>query len=113
MVRSWLNTNPATKGIAGVQIRSSQGGLWGTVRANSEDSPFHWGEVEVEAVYAENSTSTRGIAFVARYDFGFVETLIEGNVNSGLLVLAAFHVFHDGTNRANYFSREFFHEVTT
>jgi hypothetical protein len=52
------------------------------------------------------------MAFIAKYDLEFAETLIEGNVNAGLLVLAAFHTFRDGSRRANYFSREFFHEVT-
>ena len=112
MVRSWANTNPVTRGIAGLKVRSAQGKLWISVQGKATDSPFDWGEVEVEAVYAENATSARGIAFVARYDFGFLETLLEGNVNSGLLVLASFHTFRDGSNRANYFSREFFHEVT-
>ena len=111
MVRRWANTNPSTQGITGVQIRSVDGQLRVTIEGAVNGAPFPWGEVAVEAVYAENAASRRGMAFVARYHFGFLETLIEGNVNAGLLVLAAFHTFLDGSRRSNYFSREFFHEV--
>lgn len=111
MVRSWTNTNPATRGIAELQITCSRGKHWINVRGNANGSLSDWGEVEIETIYTENRASTRGMAFVAKYDFGFVETLLEGNVNCGLLVLAAFHTFRDGSNRADYFSREFFNEV--
>lgn len=111
MVQSWANTNPSTQGIARVQIRSVEGQLRVTIEGAANGAPYSWGEVAVEAVYAENAASRRGMAFVARYHFGFIETLIEGNVNAGLLVLAAFHTFRDGSRRSNYFSREFFHQV--
>jgi len=112
LVRLWANTNPCSLGIASVRFRVVGEKLWVTTEGASKGSPFDWGEVAAEAVYAENAASTRGMAFVARYHFDFLETLLEGNVNSGLLVLAAFHTFRDGSRRANYFSREFFHEVT-
>jgi hypothetical protein len=111
IVRSWTNTNPSTQGIESVHIRSVGGMLRITILGAALGPLIPWGEVEVEAVFAENSASKRGMAFVARYNFGFIETLVEGNVNSGLLVLAAFHTFRDGSRRSNYFSREFFREV--
>lgn len=111
IIRSWANTNPATRGIACVVIRSAHGKLW--IAIDSRSSDFDWGEAEIETVYAESPTSRRGIAFVTRFDFGFVETQLQGNVNAGLLVLAAFHTFRDRSNRADYFSREFFYEVTS
>jgi hypothetical protein len=111
MVRSWANTNHYTPGISRVQIRAVAGKLRVTLESPAKDSTLSWGEVEAECVYAENAGSTRGMAFVARYEFGFLETLVEGNVNAGLLVLAAFHTFRDGSARSDYFSREFFHEV--
>lgn len=111
MVRSWVNTNPATQGIASVQLRLVEGELRIAIQGAAQGAPFNWGEVAVETVYAENASSRRGMAFVANYHFEFLDTLIEGNVNAGLLVLAAFHTFHDGSHRSNYFSREFFHEA--
>jgi hypothetical protein len=113
MVRSWANTNPATQGISSVRLRYADGELRITIFGAMQNAPFSWGEAVVESIYAENASSTRGMAFVAKYDFGFLQTLIEGNVNAGLLVLAAFHTFHDGSRRSNYFSREFFHEAAS
>jgi len=103
MVRSWANTNPATQGITSVQLRLVEDELRIAIHGAAQGDPFNWGEVAVEAIYAENASSRRGMAFVARYHFGFLDTLIEGNVNAGLLVLAAFHTFHDGSHRSNYF----------
>jgi hypothetical protein len=111
LARSWVNTNRDSRGIVGVRLRSVEGKLRITVEGAANGSPVNWGEVEVEAVYAENADSRRSMAFVARYHFGFLDTLLEGNVNSGLLVLAAFHTFRDQSRRANYFAREFFREV--
>jgi hypothetical protein len=111
MVRSWTNTNPATQGITSVKIRAMDGKLRIAIAGAAQGTPFNWGEIEITVIYAENPSSSKGMAFSAKYDFGFLETLIEGNVNAGLLVLAAFHTFRDGSDRSNYFSREFFHEV--
>lgn len=111
MVRSWTNTNPATQGITSVKIRAVDGKLRIAIEGAAQGTSFNWGEIEIAAIYAENPSSSKGMSFSAKYDFGFLETLIEGNVNAGLLVLAAFHTFRDGSDRSNYFSREFFHEV--
>src|SRR5271166_2956813 len=105
LVKAWTNTDPSSHGIVNVQLRSIAGGLRVTIHGAAGGSLINWGETAVEALYAENPASKRGIAFIARYNFGFIETLVEGNVNSGLLVLAAFHTFLDGSRRANYFSR--------
>src|SRR5882672_10446436 len=82
MVRSWANTNPSTHGISSVRIRHVDGELRVAIEGADSSGPFNWGEVAVESVYAENAASGRGMSFVARYHFGFLETLIEGNVNA-------------------------------
>lgn len=112
MVRSWTNTSPTTQGIVNVRITCVAGKCLIRVQGNRDGALHDWGEVVVESIYADSPASRRGMAFIAKYDLEFAETLIEGNVNAGLLVLAAFHTFRDGSRRANYFSREFFHEVT-
>src|SRR3954453_3905497 len=74
MVRSWTNTNPSTQGILAVRIRSVDGDLRITVEGAASGAPYNWGEVAVETIYAENAASRHGMAFVARYQFGFLET---------------------------------------
>jgi hypothetical protein len=112
MVGAWVNTNRATRGIDKVLLPAADGAL--RVRAFGMDrpSPCDWGEVPCNIVYADSLTSGRGIAFTARYDFGFMESHLQANVSLGLLIIACFNTFKDGSGRANYYAREFSHRVT-
>ena len=65
-----------------------------------------WGEV-TGTVFSDDVASTTGLAFRAFYDFGFKETILQAKVKKGVLVVANFNRFKDGSRRANYFSREF------
>ena len=46
---------------------------------------------------------------MARYDFGFAEVTLAANENKGLIIIASYHRFRDGSARSNYFIREFFY----
>ena len=46
------------------------------------------------------------MAFVATYDFGYLQTRVEANLSLGLLVVATFNTFRDGSGRFNFFARE-------
>jgi hypothetical protein len=107
----WINTNSITPGIARVII--SGGGRDVSIRvfAASGPTPREWGDADVEVVYSAGVQSPAAMAFVARYDFGFVETRLEANLSLGLLVIAAFNTFRDGSGRSNYFAREFFYRA--
>ena len=105
----WINTNTTTPGIARVIIRG-----WGRdvsirVTTASGPTPREWGDADVEVVYSAGVHSSAAMAFVAKYDFGFVETRLEANLSLGLLVIATFNTFRDGSGRSNYFAREFFY----
>jgi hypothetical protein len=82
--------------------------LWG----GDAPSPEDWGVSPATALFANAINGSTGAGFVARYDFGFLQSEMQGNVNLGLLVLAGFHRFRDGGDRADLFTREFFHRVT-
>lgn len=77
--------------------------VWGA----DSPSPSYWGAVRADALFANAITSNTGSAFIARYDFGFMESELQGNVNLGLLVLAGYHRFRDARG-ADLFSREFY-----
>lgn len=108
LLGDWANTNPASRGIVRVVVDERQGVL--TVRAfgAGEPSPSDWGAVPVETVYADGIASTRGHAWRARYDFGYLETDLEANLSQGLLIVAALNRFKDGSGRSSYFAREFY-----
>ena len=48
-------------------------------------------------------------AFGAFYDHGFLRTHLQAKVNRGVLVVAMFNEFTDGSGRSSYFTREFYH----
>ena len=76
-----------------------------------DPSPSDWGTSTADALFASSITSSTGMGFIARYDFGFLQSEMQGNVNLGLLVLAGFNRFRDGSGRSDIFTREFFHRV--
>jgi hypothetical protein len=105
----WLNTDSGTRGI--VKVMTAVSGPELTVRAFGAGDPdlIDWGEVEADYIYALSLSSRVAAGFTARYRFDFAEIHLQANWNQGLLVLASFTSFKDGSDRSNYFSRDFFH----
>jgi hypothetical protein len=105
----WLNTDSSTRGI--VKVVTAVNGSELTVRAfgAGNPNPVDWGEVGADYIYALSLSSRVAAGFTARYRFDFAEIHLQANWNQGLLVLASFTSFKDGSNRSNYFSRDFFH----
>jgi len=109
---SWLKTNDgAPQWLRSFDISATGGALRVHARGDGGGSPDDWGVAEAESLYALNAESARGAAFIARFDFDEIECVLQGNVNLGLLVVACFTRFRDGSGRADLFSREFFHRV--
>jgi hypothetical protein len=99
----WIRRVAITaEGTSNIAVR-----LWG----GDAPSPSDWGVSAAEALFATAITSSTGGGFIARYDFGFLQSEMQGNVNLGLLVLAGFNRFRDGSARSDIFTREFFHRV--
>jgi hypothetical protein len=105
-VGHWTNTNPDTSGIPYFDFDRCGNGFY--MRAFGAGYPECWGEVRVTP-HAYDVAGTRGIAFLARYDFEFVEITLAVNENKGLIIIASYHTFKDASARSNYFKREFFY----
>jgi hypothetical protein len=106
-VGAWTSTNRDTQGIARVVIRRD--GDWLFVRPFGACTPVcDWGETRAD-VFVDGPGSTRAYAFTARFDLGFKETAFQAKVEKGVLVVANFNRFKDGSGRANFFGREFFY----
>jgi hypothetical protein len=105
----WLNTDSGTRGI--VKVVTAVNGSELTVRAFGAGDPdlIDWGVVEADYIYALSLSSRVAAGFTARYRFDFADIHLQANWNQGLLVLASFTSFKDGSSRSNYFSRDFFH----
>ena len=105
-VGHWTNTNPETSAITHFDFK--QCGERFYLRASGAGYPGDWGEVEVTP-HAYDVSSPRGLAFLACYAFDFAEITLAGNENKGLIIIASYHRFKDGSRRSNYFKREFFY----
>ncbi len=109
LLGTWLNTDHDSRGVVRIVLSPREGGGI-AVRATGagSPSPIDWGEVP-GGVYAENAGAGRAAAFGALYDFGFLRVHLQGKTNRGVLVLAMFNEFRDGSGRSSYFNREFFY----
>lgn len=105
----WTNTNPASRGIVRLEVTERDGGLRVRVFGAGSPAPTDWGEAPASVLYSDGLRSRKGHAFLASFDFGFLESHLQCNLSQGLLIVAAFNAFKDGSGRSNYFSREFYH----
>jgi hypothetical protein len=103
----WVNSNPATNGIARLVMSEADGDLSLQVYAIGPDGLIDWGAADV-AVFTATPLSRIGAGFTCLYDFGFAETRLQGMIVKGLIVLAQFHSFKDDSRRVDYFVREYF-----
>jgi len=103
----WVNSNPATNGIARLVMSESGGKLTLQVLAIGPEDLIDWGTADV-TVFTSSPSSRVGAGFTCAYDFGFAETRLQGMLAKGLLVLAELNTFKDESGRADYFVREYF-----
>jgi hypothetical protein len=106
----WSSTNRDTQGIAKLVVRGDGQDLRVQAFGAGAPSLCEWGEVK-GVVFADGPASNTGLAFRAFYDFGFKDTILQAKVKKGVLVVANFNRFKDGSRRASYFSREFFYRA--
>ena len=107
LIGTWVNSNPDTQGVARLVVTESNGDLSIRAIAVGPDGLIDWGEVPV-TIFGSSASAQAATGFACRYDFGFAETLLQGMILKGLVVLAQFHTFKDDSKRAGFFVREYF-----
>jgi hypothetical protein len=107
LVGTWINSNPDTTGIARMVVTEADGKLRVRVLGVGPEGLIDWETSEL-VVYASSPSSATAAGFACRYDFGFAETLLQGMLLKGLMVLAQLHSFKDDSNRVPFFVREYF-----
>lgn len=110
LLGTWLNTNRATQGITKAVLANKDGQVVLQIFADANQERPDWGEA-IASIFAADSSSTEAMAFSAFYDFGFMETLLQGHVRQGVLIIAKFDRFKDADGRSNHFSKEFFYRA--
>ena len=111
VVGEWFNTDPHTGQLAKVQIERSGGGLsiqgWGVC----DPEPCDWGTTELVPFLDRGSLQfVQGLT--ASWDLGSVTTDICCNIKGGILVIQTYNRFKDDSGRPNYFTKEFFHQIS-
>jgi hypothetical protein len=111
LLGTWLNTNAATGGIAKTVLAAKGNGIVLRVfAAGGSQQTVDWGETAA-SIFAADALATEAMAFSAFYDFGFMETQLQGHVRQGVLIIAKFDRFKDDSGRSNYLSKEFFYRT--
>lgn len=102
---AWHNTNTASRGIVRFTIAASADG----VHVQSFGlSP--WPSVPA-AVFGDRLDTREAMAFSAVVDLGYYDVHVQANIKGGVLVVATFNRFKDGSGRSSYFTREFYYRV--
>lgn len=110
LLGAWFNTNSATQGITKAVLAAADGQVKLQIFAAGGPATCDWGEINA-SIFAADASSPEAMAFSAFYDFGFMETQLQGHVRQGVLIIAKFDRFKDNSGRSNYFSKEFFYRM--
>ena len=106
LIGKWHACDKNTRGIVRIVLGTKGGALTVQVFGACSPSPCDWGVVEGIA-YADNVSATEAIAFTARYDPGFSQSIVTGQLDNGTLIVDVFTKFTDGSGRSNYHDRSY------
>jgi hypothetical protein len=108
---TWINTYQDSIVISRLELYEADGQLM--IRCEGPEGgigPLDWGAATVSAFAPSPDALGRVNALEAAYQFEHFSAHLCINENKGLLVVAAFHRFHDDSGRSNFFSRQFYYK---
>jgi len=106
LLGTWRNTNRDSRGIVRFDIAARDDGGVDIAATGSVAWP-----VTPATVYGDRLDATDALAFSCVCDLGYADVHLQTNIKGGVLVVARFHRFKDGSGRSSYFSREFYYRV--
>jgi hypothetical protein len=110
LIGRWLNTNPETQGVAEIIIERVGERFFVSVLGVGENGLIAWPRTKATALAnLEEEAGQRALALAVDFDFGFMQAETYLRVNKGVLVIVAYYIFLDGSQRSNYITREFFY----
>jgi hypothetical protein len=107
---TWINTNSAPALIRRLEIAPRQKQLTVHISGAEPGLPEDWGMAEAHP-FAENTASGLAMAFSVLFDLNGVESLLQGYVVKGVLVIVSFTRVKDGRVRSSSFGKEFFYRL--
>jgi hypothetical protein len=110
LIGRWLNTNMETQGVAEITIERVGERFFVSVLGIGENGLIAWPKAKATALAnLEEEAGQRALALAVEFDFGFMRAETYLRVNKGVLVIVAYYIFLDGSQRSNYLNREFFY----
>jgi len=107
LIGTWLNANPATRGIVKIVVGWAGGHLTIHAFGACSPTPCDWGSVNGLS-YGDTVSSMTANAFSAIYAFSFIDTILTAVLQGVLLEVSSFNHFKDGSGRSDYHTREYF-----
>ena len=107
---SWVNTNPSPVFIRSIELKPGKSQLIMRVTGSEPGVPEDWGTTEAQP-FAESTASPLATAFTALFDLSGMESMLQGYVVKGVLVIVSFTRVKDGRERSSSFGKEFFYRV--
>lgn len=106
----WVNSSIGTKGISGFEYFQKDGKPF--IRLSwSSSSRFPGLEEEVLLrTHAADPSGLTAVAFMAESRPSNASAMLAGNINQGLIIIAAYIHFGTENGMQPYFIREFFHK---
>jgi hypothetical protein len=104
---TWCNTNPKSTGMPEVEFAAREGGLTLRIAGGTAADRL----VVPAEVFVDHDAATMPEKVMANYELTHTSVCMHGWIKQGVLVLAIFRKFKDGSGRLNYFDREFFYKI--
>ena len=104
---TWKNTDPNTGQISSIVVTEEDDKIIMQCFGAGPEGEIDWGKSRCD-LYSSKVDSPVIEGFSTAFDFGFMTTMVAGNVKYGVMVIQTYNQFKDDSGRNNYFSREFF-----
>jgi len=108
---TWVNTNPATRSMVDLVVRTSPRGITVDGFGACSPTPCEWGLIP-GTVFGPNVSAKVGTSFEAQWNFGFSRTVLVARFSLPrkvpTLTVQEFTTFTDNSGRSNYVVTETF-----
>ena len=107
-IGTWINTYEQSRNIASFELTDDNGQL--VMRATGVEggnTPGDWGNAPCRPL-AYSPEKKAAVAFFTTYELQEMDVKLSVNSNKGILIIAGSCFWKDGSDRADYFFREFY-----
>jgi hypothetical protein len=105
LIGGWVSEDPHSRGITKLVISPNGEGLDAEAWGACTPADCEWGTVPMHTI-GTTISDTEPEQSVAHWDHGFSTVFMTTHLSDSELILQRYTVFHDGSDRSNYYSEE-------